>query len=136
MYQRNRSIPSGLWFGMNSIYRSFLHILRFFEVISTYVPRIYKLTQRNLHPHSKRIYIFLKQLYVYSRWSTTIYSPHDTKHKSRSKRYGNTHMNAFGWNLKFMDLLIMRYQIPPPVNHSAELLDRFKMYKETPIQLR
>eukprot|EP01114_Cavostelium_apophysatum_P003195 TRINITY_DN1296_c0_g1_i3.p1 TRINITY_DN1296_c0_g1~~TRINITY_DN1296_c0_g1_i3.p1 ORF type:complete len:979 (+),score=384.94 TRINITY_DN1296_c0_g1_i3:893-3829(+) len=37
---------------------------------------------------------------------------------------------------ELLDLLIMRYQIPPPVNATPDLLERFKQKKEMPIQLR
>jgi len=38
---------------------------------------------------------------------------------------------------EFLELLVMRYHIPPPVNASESgVMEKFKMKKETPIQLR
>jgi hypothetical protein len=37
---------------------------------------------------------------------------------------------------ELVDLLIMRYQIPPPLNPTPEIIQRFKQKKEMPIQLR
>ena len=37
---------------------------------------------------------------------------------------------------ELLDLLSMRYNIPPPVNNAADVLEKFKMSKEAPIQLR
>jgi son of sevenless-like protein len=37
---------------------------------------------------------------------------------------------------ELLDLLFMRYQLPPPVNPTPEVMEQFKMKKETPIQLR
>ena len=37
---------------------------------------------------------------------------------------------------ELIDLLTMRYLIPPPVNNTPEVMEQFKMKKETPIQLR
>jgi len=37
---------------------------------------------------------------------------------------------------ELLDLLQMRYHIPPPVNQQADVLEKFKLLKETPIQLR
>lgn len=37
---------------------------------------------------------------------------------------------------ELLDLLIMRYKIPPPVNATPEVMERFKQKKEMPIMLR
>jgi hypothetical protein len=37
---------------------------------------------------------------------------------------------------ELVDLLTMRHLIPPPVNNTPEVMEQFKMKKETPIQLR
>lgn len=48
----------------------------------------------------------------------------------------NTVHRTFVTPHELLDLLIMRYHIPPPVNNTPDLLEKFKLKKETPIQLR